>query len=102
MNRRLMKECFHSMRKEKEENKIELMSVALENECLPAIDELSTSIKRTEKQAVQHGRRRACVNIEKTLVLWLRGYFKKWKEVTEYKNIGLSKDLRDRLIRMFR
>ena len=79
-----------------------IMEEALNGDCMPAMDVMSKEIKKKEKQAVQHGRSRACKNIDKTLKIWIRGYFKKWKEVTQYKNIGMSQDLKDRIIRMFR
>ena len=79
-----------------------VMTEAMEVNLTPENEVLCKQIKKTEKQAVQHGRSRACKDIEKTLKIWLRGYFKKWKEVTQYKSIGMGKDLRDRIIRMWR
>ena len=39
--------------------------------------------------------------MNKMAICWIRGYFKKWKDVTQYKNVGMSKDLKDRMIRMY-
>jgi hypothetical protein len=97
-----MKQCFDALRKNKEEEKVMIMEEALNGDCMPAIEMVSKDIKKKEKQAVQSGRSRACKNIEKTLSLWVRSYFKKWKEVTQYKEIGMKKEMKDRLLRMFR
>ena len=101
-NQNLMKQCFHALRQHKEDTKLMVMTEAMEVNLTPENEVLCKQIKKTEKQAVQHGRSRACKDIEKTLKIWLRGYFKKWKEVTQYKSIGMGKDLRDRMIRMWR
>ena len=101
-NNNLLKQCFHALRQHKEDTKLSVMTEAFECNLTPENEELSKQIKKTEKQAVQHGRSRACKDIEKTLKIWLRGYFKRWKEATQYKNIGMGKDLKDKIIRRFR
>ena len=101
-NTNILKQCFDALRQNKEEEKFVIMEEALNNDCMPAMESLSKEIEVKEKQAVQSGRVKSCKTMEKTLKVWLRSYFRHWKNVSKKESIGIRKELRDKLIRMFR
>ena len=45
-NKNMLKACFDAMRISKEEEKFVMMTEALENDCLPAIETASKSIEK--------------------------------------------------------
>ena len=56
--------CFDAMRISKEEEKFVMMTEALENDCLPAIETASKSIEKKTQQAVRSGRNRGLESIK--------------------------------------
>lgn len=63
-NKSMLKMCFDAMRISKEEEKFVMMTEALENDCLPAIETASKSIEKKTQQAVRSGRNRGLESIK--------------------------------------
>ena len=91
--------CFDALRNSKEEEKLMLMTEALEGDCLPAMESLNKTIEHKTQEAVRSGRNRGLDAIKKRIYAQVGEYFFKWKEVGVRHNIVLKDNIKGMIIR---
>lgn len=89
-NKSLLKTCFDAMRISKEQEKFVMMTEALEQDCLPAIETASKQIEQKTQQAVRSGRNRGLEAIKKMIYRQVAEYFNKWKRVKTRQSVMIN------------
>lgn len=77
-----------------------IMDEALNNECLPAIESLDKHIVKTERQAVKRGREHGAKKMNDCMKVFLRHYFRRWRDANTFAKVSIDTDLRQKIIRM--
>ena len=93
-NRSLLKMTFDALRHEKEVEKHHLMLSALEDETLPAIDELNRTIEEKTNNEDRTLKTRALNTMQNMLRTWIGSYFHKWHNMKDAKQFGVSVHLK--------
>ena len=97
-NQAMMKMCFDALRTSKEEEKLMLMSEALEGDCMPAIQSLNKDVERTTQTAVRSGKKRGVNAVKAMIYRQVAEYFNKWKGAQKRHSVMLNKNMKGMLI----
>lgn len=98
-NRSLLKTCFDALKQSKEEEKFTLMTEALEQDCLPAIESVSKHMEKKTQEAVRSGRKKGLGAIKGMIYRQVAEYFNKWKNVQTREKVMINDRLKDMIIR---
>jgi len=71
--------CFDALRTSKEEEKLVMMTEALEGDYMPAIESLNKDVELKTQTAVRSGKNRGCQVVRSMIYRRVAEYFNKWK-----------------------
>ena len=98
-NKSMLKMCFDAMRISKEEEKFVMMTEALEQDCLPAIESVNKSIEQKTQQAVRSGRKKGLDAIKGMIYRQVAEYFHKWKGVQQRQGVMINQNLKGMIVK---
>ena len=93
-----MKICFDALRVSKEQEKLVMMTEALESDYQPAIDSLNKDVEIKTQTAVRSGKNRSCQVFRSMIYRRVAEYFNKWKGAQKRHNVMINQNLKGMII----
>lgn len=101
-NRYILKNCFDALRKHKENRKFKLLHHAVNEDMIPAIENLEQHNYAKSSDILTQSQYRASSIVRTMLGKRLFDYFRKWQTETTHYNVTMTTKVNHKLIQLFR